>query len=427
MNRPSSIPAVVPATPALRPAGATALPATHDRAGAAIEFGISWSSPAARHEDRYVARRLDLGSVLPAALAGIPDHRPVGHETRALVPPGADLAPATDPGLGLRLPAHAFDPARPHLQGLIPRVGRFYPRGFLAGHAGIHPTDSRPFRVVATGDTLGVDLNHPLAGHEMAIEARVLEAWETGGGPAERPGDAAALILDGGPGMQARYDGQPTDFWSDAPFRREDEAPDGDFYARPRLVHHLDTTAIAQVTGLYRRLLPPNARVLDLMASWTSHLPATLEPAAVTGLGMNRTELEANPVLTARHLHDLNHDPRLPFADGAFDAIVCTVSVEYLTRPFEVFAEAARVLRPGGRFVATFSNRWFPPKVVAIWDFLHEFERPGLVLEYFLAEGRFEALNTWSLRGLPRPADDKYARRLALSDPIYAVWGDKTA
>ena len=29
------------------------------------------------------------------------------------------------------------------------------------------------------------------------------------------------------------------------------------------------------------------------------------------------------------------------------------------------------------------------------------------------------------LRGLPRPPDDKYADRLAQSDPVYAVWGER--
>jgi SAM-dependent methyltransferase len=77
-------------------------------------------------------------------------------------------------------------------------------------------------------------------------------------------------------------------------------------------------------------------------------------------------------------------EPRLPFPDGTFDAVLCNVSVEYLVRPFQVFAEVARVLKTGGLFVQTFSNRWFPPKVVKIWPELHEFERLGLVLEYFL-------------------------------------------
>jgi SAM-dependent methyltransferase len=101
------------------------------------------------------------------------------------------------------------------------------------------------------------------------------------------------------------------------------------------------------------------------------------------------------------------------------------VSVEYLIKPQEVFAEVRRVLRPGGRFVVTFSNRWFPPKVIKVWQDVHEFERVGLVMEYFLRDGGFINLQTWSMRGLPRPLDDKYAGRMAQSDPIYAVWGEK--
>jgi len=91
----------------------------------------------------------------------------------------------------------------------------------------------------------------------------------------------------------------------------------------------------------------------------------------------------------------------------------------------EVFADIRRILKPGVRFIVTFSNRWFPPKVVKIWEDIHEFERPGLVPEYFLQAGGFVNLETWSIRGLPRPTDDKYAAQYSLSDPIYAVWGEK--
>jgi hypothetical protein len=72
----------------------------------------------------------------------------------------------------------------------------------------------------------------------------------------------------------------------------------------------------------------------------------------------------------------------------------------------------ARVLKPGGLFVQTFSNRWFPPKVVKIWPELHEFERLGLVLEYFLRTGAFGNLKTFSSRGWPRPETDRYFPQL---------------
>ena len=80
---------------------------------------------------------------------------------------------------------------------------------------------------------------------------------------------------------------------------------------------------------------------------------------------------------------------------------------------------------PGGVFIHAFSNRWFPPKVIRICPELHEFERMGLVLEYFLNSGHYTKLETYSIRGLPRPEYDTYDAQLAYSDPVYAVWGHK--
>ncbi|HSO66707.1 MAG TPA: class I SAM-dependent methyltransferase, partial [Desulfatirhabdiaceae bacterium] len=110
---------------------------------------------------------------------------------------------------------------------------------------------------------------------------------------------------------------------------------------------------------------------------------------------------------------------------GSLDAVVCTASIEYLTRPVEVISEISRILKPGGLLVMTFSNRWFPPKVIRIWTELHEFERMGLVLEYMMLTGSFENLHTFSMRGLPRPETDKYFGQQRYSDPVYAVWGQK--
>jgi hypothetical protein len=91
-----------------------------------------------------------------------------------------------------------------------------------------------------------------------------------------------------------------------------------------------------------------------------------------------------------------------------------------------VFADVARVLKPGGLFVVSFSNRWFPPKAISIWKELHEFERMGLVTEYFLQSKRFSNIHTWTMRGKPRPYDDKYfALNMMLSDPVYMVWATK--
>ena len=42
--------------------------------------------------------------------------------------------------------------------------------------------------------------------------------------------------------------------------------------------------------------------------------------------------------------------------------ITNTVSVDYLSKPVEVFKEMHRVLKPGGKAIMSFSNRCFPTK-----------------------------------------------------------------
>ena len=141
--------------------------------------------------------------------------------------------------------------------------------------------------------------------------------------------------------------------------------------------------------------------------------------------GLNRLELSQNAILTERRVQDLNQQVTLDFPDNQFDVVICTASVEYLIYPDAVFAEVARVLKPGAHFVLTFSNRWFETKAVRIWKELHEFERMGLVLEYFRRSGKFHDLQTYSVRGLARPSHDKYFGQFKYADPVYAVWGRK--
>jgi Methyltransferase domain. len=170
-------------------------------------------------------------------------------------------------------------------------------------------------------------------------------------------------------------------------FQRLDEAPDAEFYAVPRLVTHIDDGAIAAVTGLYREYFPAGGAILDLMSSWVSHLPPEVSYRRVAGLGMNAEELAANPRLHAWVVHDLNAEPRLPFADGEFDAAGCCVSIDYLVRPVEVLRDLARVLRAGAPLVITFSNRRFPTKVIALWETLDDAGHAQLVAHYLGAAG----------------------------------------
>jgi SAM-dependent methyltransferase len=268
-------------------------------------------------------------------------------------------------------------------------------------------------------------LNHPLAGQALRLEAHITdvrEKFEEHGGTVN---DWVEQVLSG-PGMQSRYNGVATRFFEGPALEREDATDDRQFYAPTRMVQHIDAQAIATISALYGRLIAPGSRVLDLMSSWTSHLPDDLAEVSVTGLGMNAEELAANARLNAYDVHDLNRTPQLPYLDNAFEAVICTVSVEYLTQPFAIFADVARVLAPGGIFVVTFSDRWFPTKAIRIWKELHPFERMGLVLELFRDSGQFQSLETFSSQGWPRPENDTYADRMAFSDPVFAVWGRRS-
>lgn len=199
-------------------------------------------------------------------------------------------------------------------------------------------------------------------------------------------------------------------------------ADDAAFYATPRFVNHLDSAAQAVWRKFTARFVRPDSNVLDLMASHDSHLPAGLRPACLVGLGMNADELAHNPALTERIVHDLNTVPTLPLPAAQFDVVLCALSIEYLAQPEAVLCEVKRVLKPGGQCVISFSERWFPPKAVLPWPELPAFSRLAWVLRHLQRAG-FVDLHTESLRGLPRPRDDKYFAQVTTADPFFAAWG----
>ena len=189
-------------------------------------------------------------------------------------------------------------------------------------------------------------------------------------------------------------------------FDRADESPDTIFYAPDRLVTHIDDGAIAAVGQLYDEL-ELTGEVLDVCSSWISHLRSP--PRRLVAMGMNETELRSNELASNWVVKDLNVDPTLPFDDGSFDAVTCCVSVDYLTRPMEVFADVARVLRPGGPFVVTFSNRCFPTKAIRGWLSTDDEGHCAIVTTYFEFTAGFDA---------PVAQLRNHGAR---TDPLYAV------
>lgn len=151
-------------------------------------------------------------------------------------------------------------------------------------------------------------------------------------------------------------------------YTRDDDTPDDRFYSVPRKVVHLDDDAIAALGHLYATVLPPDGRLLDLMSSWRSHLPAGSPTREIVGLGLNG-------------LH-----------------------------PLALFRDVRRVLRPGASFVVSFSNRCFPTKAVAVWLDGTDEQHVALVRAYFEHAGGFTGLTAADRSPSPH------------SDPLYAVW-----
>ena len=289
------------------------------------------------------------------------------------------------------------------------KQGRFYPSQLL--HADEAPGPMFRVMKLNADPASSANFSHPLQGRIFSIDSGKAMSRPS------RSGKIAQLLEWSGMETQMQT---PTDFEGPDAFVREDETPDAEFYAQPRKVTHVDAVCARRIQALYRTVLPENARVLDLMAGWRSHMPDTVQ--STVGLGMNAEELADNPQLAERIVHDLNVDPKLPFADASFDAVVCTVSFEYLTQPHKIVAEARRVLKPGGMFVVTMSNRYFPPKVIKLWTQLHPMERMAWV-GMLIKQAGFKKVETYVERGLKRPKDDRYADRLGESDPLLATWG----
>ncbi|MDB9375131.1 methyltransferase domain-containing protein [Nodularia sphaerocarpa] len=162
-----------------------------------------------------------------------------------------------------------------------------------------------------------------------------------------------------------------------------DDTDDKLFYDYPRFVTHVDEGFIQQLTDLYSDRLQPNTRILDMMSSWVSHLPAEMEFAHIEGHGLNAEELARNRRFNHYFVQNLNQSPQLPLPDQSFDAVLNCVSVQYVQYPEAIFAEIHRILKPGGVAIISFSNRMFFQKAIQAWRDASETTRVELVKQYF--------------------------------------------
>jgi SAM-dependent methyltransferase len=197
-----------------------------------------------------------------------------------------------------------------------------------------------------------------------------------------------------------------------------DDSDDALFYESPRFVTHVDDGFIQSLTQLYRDRLSPQTHVLDLMSSWVSHLPPEMTFTHVEGQGLNASELARNPRLDHYFVQNLNQTPKLFLEDASFDAVICAVSVQYLQYPEAVFSEIARILKPGGLVIVSFSNRMFFQKAIQAWRDGTDTDRVNMVRAYIQAIPLFSDPEVVSQSSTLTPSS---WFRWGGQDPFYAV------
>jgi SAM-dependent methyltransferase len=208
-------------------------------------------------------------------------------------------------------------------------------------------------------------------------------------------------------------------------FRRQDESSDSEWYSQPRFVQHIDDPAISSLKAYYSSIINPSHSVLDIYSSWVSHLPPDLKPISMIGIGMNSLELQRNPHLTSFFVKDLNTVPNLSeIPSESTDIVICNVSVDYLTKPVEVFKEMNRVLKKGGTAHMAFSNRCFPTKVIGKWMGMSDEERRRWVGGYFWASGGWVDVEEVVLKEGGSRGGGVWG---GYEDPLFVVRGRKAA
>jgi ubiquinone/menaquinone biosynthesis C-methylase UbiE len=110
---------------------------------------------------------------------------------------------------------------------------------------------------------------------------------------------------------------------------------------------------------------PAGSRLLDLGCG-PGPLTRDLAKMGYLGVGLDAstamiefsTEQAKKEGISDLWTYKLGDVEAVPFPDDSFDAAVCSGVIDYLPSDERVIAEAARVLKPGGRFVLCFTNKF---------------------------------------------------------------------
>lgn len=136
-------------------------------------------------------------------------------------------------------------------------------------------------------------------------------------------------------------------------------------------------------------------KILDLGCG-TGHMAGKIAESGAQVTGVDRSEemiRQARAAYPAIRF-EVADATKVPL-DGAFDAVFSNATLHWIKEPERVVAEIARLLRPGGRFVAEFGGRGNVAELVAAmeraWKNLH---LPGALPNpwYFPSVGEYAGL-----------------------------------
>lgn len=352
----------------------------NDNAFGAIEFTVEWKKNGLTHEERFLGRKINpVNDVFPRGMRDELEGKKVGDsvtmtfEPRMCIPRHRDSQVKT-------IPLDRLRPKTVDGRPIVPLEGRFYPQGHINGLLDVYPDTLTPFRLIELDEddeTFVADCNHPLANTPVTITATIQYLEERDTGTYGSLTHWREKTCDWGPGMQAMFDDEPTTFFHPAFFDRIDTS-DTEFTPPA-----MDARACENLDSIYARFIKPDMRVLDL------------------SMGSDRPE-------------------------GKYDAAVCTLSLEYMTRPVDILRYVAHFLNPGAPVLIGFTSHYDRERVIQGWADLHEFERMGLALEYLRVANLFEDAGTVSVRNDWRDKDDPlFMETKGVSDPVYVAYGHK--
>lgn len=118
---------------------------------------------------------------------------------------------------------------------------------------------------------------------------------------------------------------------------------------------------VKRTIDLIDQRLPKSAPILDLGA-YCSELPVALAKAGYTAVH----GIDLNPAVTSMPMADVvrytvGDFTATPYADASFDAVTAISVIEHGYQPARLLGEVARLLRPGGLFIASFD--YWPEKI----------------------------------------------------------------